>query len=264
MMAAQFQFDRSQWWPAERMRAQQFRQLRLLIAHAIANVPHYRDHLARAGVGTPDDLDPESFLRWPVLGKRELQSGPARFEATSMPAGHGEWRLITTSGSVGVDGSLELFASVPIQKDWVDKTPALQSLAGQQIQIPIRGTIQRPQLDMSSFASIGQQLATSALQGAAQKQIDRGLNKLLGPLSNQLAPIQQGMQQGVQQMQQGVQQNLPQLPLPNLGIPGFGGGAPAVPATAVPGAAAPGVAIPGLPSGLPQPPATTGPPNLPG
>ncbi|MFN7733649.1 MAG: hypothetical protein ACK5OB_17260 [Pirellula sp.] len=172
--------------------------------------------------------------------------------------------LITTSGSVGVDGSLELFASVPIQKDWVDKTPALQSLAGQQIQIPIRGTIQRPQLDMSSFASIGQQLATSALQGAAQKQIDRGLNKLLGPLSNQLAPIQQGMQQGVQQMQQGVQQNLPQLPLPNLGIPGFGGGAPAVPATAAPGAAAPGAAVPGLPSGVPQPPATTGPPNLPG
>jgi hypothetical protein len=164
--------------------------------------------------------------------------------------------LITTSGSVGVDGSLELFASVPIQKDWVEKTPALQSLAGQQIQIPIRGTIQRPQMDMSSFASIGQQLATSALQGAAQKQIDRGLNKILGPLSNQLAPFQQGMQQGVQQMQQGVQQNLPQIPLPNLGIPGFGGNGF--------GGTAPAA---GAPAGLPPvgpPPATTGPPALPG
>ena len=130
--------------------------------------------------------------------------------------------IITTSGSVGVDGSLELIASVPVQKDWVDKTPSLQSLAGQQIQVPIRGTIQRPQLDLAGLVNIGQNLATSALQGVAQKQIDRGLNKLLGPLSNQLGPLQQG----VQQMQQGVQQNLQQLPLPNLPIPGFGAGGP--------------------------------------
>jgi len=131
--------------------------------------------------------------------------------------------VINTSGSVGIDGQLELIAAVPILKDWVDKTPLLQSLAGQQIQIPVRGTIQRPQMDLSSFASIGQQLATAALQGAAQKQIDKGIGKLLGPLSQQLGPLQQGMQQ----MQQGVQQNLPQFPnLQNFQIPGFGNGGP--------------------------------------
>ena len=131
--------------------------------------------------------------------------------------------VINTSGSVGIDGQLELIAAVPILKDWVDKTPLLQSLAGQQIQIPVRGTIQRPQMDMSSFASIGQQLATAAIQGAAQKQIDKGIGKLFGPLSQQLGPLQQGMQQ----MQQGVQQNLPQFPnLQNLQIPGFGNGGP--------------------------------------
>ncbi len=129
--------------------------------------------------------------------------------------------VINTSGSVGIDGQLEMIAAVPILKDWVDKTPLLQSLAGQQIQIPVRGTIQRPQLDLSSFASIGQQLATSALQGAARKEIDKGIGKLLGPLSQQLNPLQQGMQQ----MQQGVQQNLPQLPnLQNFQIPGLGNG----------------------------------------
>ncbi len=138
--------------------------------------------------------------------------------------------VMVTSGSVGVDGSLELVASVPILKEWLDKAPSLQSLAGQQLQIPIRGTMQRPQLDFSSLTAMTQQLATSALQGAAQKQIDRGLNKLLGPLQNQLGPFQQG----VQQMQQGVQQNLQGLPLPNLPIPGFGpgpfgGSQPAVP-----------------------------------
>ncbi len=131
--------------------------------------------------------------------------------------------VINTSGSVGIDGQLELIAAVPILKDWVDKTPLLQSLAGQQIQIPVRGTIQRPQMDLSSFASIGQQLATAAIQGAAKKEIDKGIGKLFGPLSQQLGPLQQGMQQ----MQQGVQQNLPQFPnLQNLQIPGFGSGGP--------------------------------------
>jgi len=101
MLAAQFQFDQSQWWPTERMRDQQFRQLRLLIAHATANVPHYRDHLVHAGVAAPEHISPEKFLRWPVLDKRDLQSDAQRFEAASMPAGHGEWRLVTTSGSSG-------------------------------------------------------------------------------------------------------------------------------------------------------------------
>ena len=154
--------------------------------------------------------------------------------------------LVTTSGSVGLDGSLELIAGIPILKEWVDKTPALQPLAGQMIQIPIRGTVQRPQLDSSGLVQLAQQLATSALAGAAQKQIDKGLNKLLGPLSNQLAPLQQGVQQ---------------LPLPNLQIPGFGANpfAPNATATpAVPGTAPP-PAIPGTPS-IPTAPPPTLPP----
>ena len=101
MLAAQFQFDRSQWWPADRMREQQFRQLRQLIAHTTSNVPHYRDHLARTGVGTLENINPETFLRWPVLDKRAVQAHAADFEASSIPEGHGEWRLISTSGSSG-------------------------------------------------------------------------------------------------------------------------------------------------------------------
>jgi len=150
----------------------------------------------------------------------DIQQGRVAHKNMQIQAGD---VVINTSGSVGIDGQLELIAAIPILKDWVDKTPLLQSLAGQQIQIPVRGTIQRPQMDLSSFASIGQQLATAAIQGAAQKQIDKGIGKLLGPLSQQLGPLQQGMQQ----MQQGVQQNLPQFPnLQNLQIPGFGNGGP--------------------------------------
>jgi translocation and assembly module TamB len=142
--------------------------------------------------------------------------------------------VLTTSGAVGLDGSLELVAGVPILKEWVDKTPAMQPLAGQMVQIPIRGTVSRPQLDSSGMIQLGQQLATSALAGAAQKQIDRGLNKLLGPL-----------QQG------GSQLPLPNLPgIPGLQIPGFG----ANPFGAPPGSPAPTNGTPGNlpPVSIPQ------------
>jgi hypothetical protein len=174
----------------------------------------------RKGAGATDGGgQPTSWLQLPEQSIGfQVDRGRVAHRGLQIQAGD---VAIWTSGSVGVDGTLEMVAAVPIQKEWLDKAPALQSLAGQQIQVPIRGTMQRPQLDLGSLAGMAQNLATAALQGAAQKQIDRGLNKLLGPLEKQLGPLQQGMQQ----MQQGVQQNLPQLPLPNLPIPGFGGGA---------------------------------------
>ena len=101
LLALQFQFDRSQWWTAEVLQTRQFRQLRLLIAHAVAEVPHYRDHLARAGVSSPDDIAPETFLRWPLLDKRAIQADMAGFQAKEMPAGHGHTSVVTTSGSSG-------------------------------------------------------------------------------------------------------------------------------------------------------------------
>ena len=178
----------------------------------------------RKGAGATDGGGQQST--WLQLPEQQIgfdvQQGRVAHKNMQIQAGD---VVIHTSGSVGIDGQLELIAAVPILKEWVDKAPMLQSLAGQQIQIPVRGSIQQPKMDMSSFASIGQQLATSALQGVAQKQIDKGIGKLLGPLSQQLGPLQQGMQgvqQGVQQGMQGVQQNLPQFP--NLPIPGFGGG----------------------------------------
>ncbi len=123
--------------------------------------------------------------------------------------------VITTQGSVGIDGQLQLSANVPILKEWVDGTPALAPLAGQNITFPIGGTLQKPQVDFTAFTNVGRQLAETAVQGAISKQLDKGLNKILGPLEQKLAPIQQGIQQNLPQM--------PQLPqLPNFGIPGFG------------------------------------------
>ncbi len=175
----------------------------------------------RKGLGAADG-NPQSSTSWLQMPEQkvgfDVQQGRIAHKNMQIQAGD---IVLSTSGTVGVDGSLELIASVPIQREWVEKTASLQSLAGQPLQVPIRGTVQRPQLDYSAFTSMAQQVGSAALRYEAQKQIDKGMNKLLGPLSNQLGPLQQGVQQ--------MQQNLPQLPLPNLQnlqIPGFGNGGP--------------------------------------
>ncbi len=131
--------------------------------------------------------------------------------------------LVTTSGAVSLDGKLQMVARVPIQQQWVAENQLLASLAGQTLDVPIGGTLQQPRLDFSSIGSVTQQLVTAGVQKAAQKQIDKGLNKLLGPLQNQLEPLQQQIQALPNQLPA-----MPQLPqLPNFGFPGFG--APAQP-----------------------------------
>jgi translocation and assembly module TamB len=170
----------------------------------------------RKGAGGQSTSQAGAWLQMPEQDIQfAMQDGKVAHRNLQIRAGD---IVITTDGSVSVDGQLELTAKVPILKDWVDGTPSMASLAGQSIQIPIRGTIQKPQLDMNVFATIGRQVAESAVQGVVQKQLDKGLNKLLGPLESKLGPLQQNLQQ-----------SLPQLPSFPGGfqIPGFGSPQPA-------------------------------------
>lgn len=81
--------------------AHQFRQLRLLVGHAVAQVPHYRDHMRRAQIFMLAGLNAQSFLRWPVLARAEvLASGPA-LQARHIPAEHGGPVESTSTGSTG-------------------------------------------------------------------------------------------------------------------------------------------------------------------
>ena len=57
LMAVQRQYDASQWWPLETLLAEQFRQLRHLVAHAAAHIPFHRERLHAAGI---DPAQPEN------------------------------------------------------------------------------------------------------------------------------------------------------------------------------------------------------------
>lgn len=102
MLAMQWQLERSQWWPAEKLLEQQFRQIRELAKHAVAHTLYYKKHLSRAGLASADELTPQSFLRWPVLSKADVQRQEAALTASSCPKEHGAAVQAHTTGSTGV------------------------------------------------------------------------------------------------------------------------------------------------------------------
>ena len=98
----QWQLDQSQWWPRERLIEHQFRQIRQLVAHAVAQVPYYKSALEVAGVESPSALTHESFRRWPILKKSQVRAHDALLRAASYPKAHGALLEGETTGSTGM------------------------------------------------------------------------------------------------------------------------------------------------------------------
>lgn len=105
LLAILFQLDQSQWWPEERLRHAQRRQLAALLAHARDQVPFYRNRLPR---DWPDPADAPAWeAAWqalPILRREEIQAADASeaMLADALPPGHGEYREVFTSGSTGM------------------------------------------------------------------------------------------------------------------------------------------------------------------
>jgi hypothetical protein len=83
-----------------------------------------------------------------------------------------------SQGSVGFDETIALTLQVPVPDAWIADQPLLAGFKGQVLQVPISGTLSRPQMDARAIASLSQQL----LQGAAQQAIGGELNKALDKL----------------------------------------------------------------------------------
>jgi len=60
----------------------------------------------------------------------------------------------------------------------MDGKRALQSLTGQTIKIPIRGTFSKPQIDQRAVADLSRQMLQGAATEAIGGEINRALEKL--------------------------------------------------------------------------------------
>lgn len=95
-----FQLDRTEWWPADRLREAQQAQLKRLLDHAARHVPFYRRRL-----GTLAEADGEAFWQaWrelPLLTRRDVQQAGDDLLSRALPEGHGDRTEVHTSGSTG-------------------------------------------------------------------------------------------------------------------------------------------------------------------
>lgn len=101
MLAMQWQIEETQRWTPEQVLEAQFRQIRELLAHAVAQVPYYREALRSSGLKSVADLDPDTFRRWPILRKGDVRRHEASLAAKSVPPRHSPAHYVYTTGSTG-------------------------------------------------------------------------------------------------------------------------------------------------------------------
>ncbi|MBC8116135.1 MAG: hypothetical protein H7062_17250, partial [Candidatus Saccharimonas sp.] len=95
---------------------------------------------------------------------------------------------LRTSGSVGMDETLNLIAEFGIPDDWIGNTKLLAGLKGKSIRIPIGGTLSRPHPDSRILGELTKQLGGSALEGLLEKNLDNKLDGLFKKNLNKLLP----------------------------------------------------------------------------
>jgi hypothetical protein len=91
---------------------------------------------------------------------------------------------LRSSGSVGVDQTLDIKLEIPIRKEWIAGAPLLRGLEGQTIHIPIGGTFSMPKVDRGAIAQISANVARGAAQRALGDLLNNQLDKLLKPPAN--------------------------------------------------------------------------------
>ncbi len=118
------------------------------------------------------------------VGTRELKIGDTSIDIncadgkiTSSPLNLRvkKYELIL-DGVIGLDNSLAYHAKVPMTETLVGKS-GYKYLEGMSLDVPIKGTVQKPVLNLSSFESalskLVQQAATKALSGELEKQLNK-------------------------------------------------------------------------------------------
>jgi len=100
-LAMQYQLEQSQWWTADQLRAQQFRQLHALLTHAWESIPFYQQRLKAAGFDPRTAVTPDTFSRLPLLHRSDVQMAGEALLSRQLPQEHGQKYEGKTSGSTG-------------------------------------------------------------------------------------------------------------------------------------------------------------------
>jgi phenylacetate-CoA ligase len=98
MLALQYQFGQSQWWPVERLQDLQLQQFAQVFRHAVTTVPYYRERFAPWAAGITSW---EQYRALPVSTRRDVQQAGADMHSAVVPPSHGAVITTQSSGSTG-------------------------------------------------------------------------------------------------------------------------------------------------------------------
>ncbi len=101
---------------------------------------------------------------------------------------------LRTSGSVGMDETLNLIAEIPVPDEWVAGKKLLAGFKGKSIRIPIGGTLKQPRPDSRVLGELTKQMGGSALEGLLQDKLGGAIDK---PLDGQLEKKLEGALDGL-------------------------------------------------------------------
>jgi hypothetical protein len=79
---------------------------------------------------------------------------------------------VHTSGSVGLDETLDLLIEVPLEERWFRNDLLASTLGGEVIRIPVRGTLSRPQFELGALRDLTRRFAAGAAGNLLQKLFD--------------------------------------------------------------------------------------------
>ena len=89
---------------------------------------------------------------------------------------------VRTYGSVGLDQTLAIMAEMNVPVDWIRDTTLREELKKQIIQIPIAGTLAKPEIDRQKLAELRGQFLREAAGGTLRNELQRQLNRILPSL----------------------------------------------------------------------------------
>ncbi len=115
---------------------------------------------------------PEQQTQFQIVGAR-VYHDQLIFESGSI--------TVRTRGSVGFDESLALVAEIPLRDEWLSSDPRLGVLRGSTVDVPISGTLSKPQLDRRALERLAGDALRKAAGQALQNELNKGLDKLLRP-----------------------------------------------------------------------------------
>ena len=128
---------------------------------------------SNVGLPPPPTFALNQPIQFEILGDRVVQSG------LTIPIG--EITRLDFSGSVTFKKELDLLVQVPVTPTLLQNAPFIRSFLGQEeFKIPIRGTLDKPEVDKTAFDTNMKQLGENLKNRAVDTSLDMLFNGILG------------------------------------------------------------------------------------